>query len=238
MLKRRYSVALKTNLPRVLRYHLRKRRGAASGTFCFTRRTHRNTSQRSNAQSRRTPSGAEVRVRRADGEWRCVSSYAARRFRLMKSLFATDYAETLPVCILAAQGSPEIWGVSPIPGIEPDARQRHWELRSRVRRGTPRSITAHFPDGRKEFGTPFFPGVGRPPGELRTFDLKDDPRSRSVQPLISNLIESEWTIFDLRPLRQLINERPGIIDSDLATLIFGIDMIVMIPEATPSTPLR
>ena len=51
--------------------------------------------------------------------------------------------------------------------------------------------------------------------------------------MLANLLESDWTMFDLRPLRQGFNGGP-----DLATLVFGMDILVMIPEATPSAQIQ
>jgi len=162
---------------------------------------------------------------------------AARRFRLMKSLFATDYAElsrsaSSPPKVLLKFGAFHIyrgWNPMHASGIGnyiAEFAEAHG------------AQSLHICVMAVKSSEHRFSGVGRPPGELRTFDLKDDPRSRYLQPLISNLLEPDWTIFDLRPLRQFVNERPGIINSDLTALIFGIDMLVMIPEATPSTPIR
>ena len=45
-------------------------------------------------------------------------------------------------------------------------------------------------------------------------------------------------MFDLRPLLQDFNALAGAINPDLATLVFGIDILVMVPEGTPSTEIR
>ena len=45
-------------------------------------------------------------------------------------------------------------------------------------------------------------------------------------------------MFDLRPLRQDLNTPGGAIDPDLATLVFGYDILVIVPESTPSTEIR
>jgi hypothetical protein len=51
--------------------------------------------------------------------------------------------------------------------------------------------------------------------------------------MLANLRVSDWTMFDLRPLRQGL-----IVSSDLTTLVFRMDILVMIPEAPPSTQIR
>jgi hypothetical protein len=44
-------------------------------------------------------------------------------------------------------------------------------------------------------------------------------------------------LFDLRPLRHDFNAL-GSVNPDLATLVFGIDMLVLVPEGTPSTKIH
>jgi hypothetical protein len=55
---------------------------------------------------------------------------------------------------------------------------------------------------------------------------------------LSNLLPSDWTVFDLRPLRADLSGPGRAVDPDLATLVFGLDILVMIPEATASTEMR
>ena len=45
-------------------------------------------------------------------------------------------------------------------------------------------------------------------------------------------------MFDLRPLRQEIAAPGGAVNADLATLVFGYDILVMVPEGTPSVEVR
>ena len=47
-----------------------------------------------------------------------------------------------------------------------------------------------------------------------------------------------WTMFDLRPLRHDVSAPGGAINPDLATLVFGYDILVIVPEGTPSTEIR
>jgi len=75
------------------------------------------------------------------------------------------------------------------------------------------------------------------PAQLRPFNQENEPPSRYLQPVFRNLLGSDWTMFDLRPLRQDLN-RPGATDPDWATLVFGYDILVMVPEGTPSTEIR
>ena len=79
---------------------------------------------------------------------------------------------------------------------------------------------------------PIHPRVGQP-AQLRPFNLADQPGWRYLQPIFSNLLQSDWTMFDLRPLRPDVS-RPGAINADLATLVFGYDILVMVPEGRPA----
>jgi hypothetical protein len=76
------------------------------------------------------------------------------------------------------------------------------------------------------------------PAQQRPFNLEEQPGFRYLQPVFSNLLGSGWTMFDLRPLRQDLNAPGGAINPDMATLIFGYDMLVIVPEGTPSTEIR
>jgi len=84
---------------------------------------------------------------------------------------------------------------------------------------------------------PIHPRVGQP-AQRRPFNHEDEPRSRYLQSMFSNLLRSDWTMFDLRPLRRDLNTPGGAIDPDLATLVFGYDILVIVPEGTPSTEIR
>ena len=78
---------------------------------------------------------------------------------------------------------------------------------------------------------PIYPRVGQP-AQLRPFNYEDQPDARYLQPMFNNLLLSDWTMFDLRPLRQNLN---AAINPELATLVFGFDILVMVPEGRPAT---
>ena len=56
---------------------------------------------------------------------------------------------------------------------------------------------------------------------------------RYLQLFLSKTLKSEWTLFDLRPLRRDFNALAGRSNADLATLVFGIDMLIVVPEGIP-----
>ena len=160
---------------------------------------------------------------------------AERRSRLMKTLFSADYAEAaraeaVPPKVLLKFGAYHIYrGLNPVHGsgignyvaeFAEGQGAQSLHIRMLAVRGS----------------EPIYPKVGQP-ARLRPFNLKDDPGSRYLEPMLANLLDSDWTMFDLRPLRQSLNG-PGIANSDLTTLVFGMDILVMIPEATPATQVR
>ncbi len=84
---------------------------------------------------------------------------------------------------------------------------------------------------------PFSPRLGQP-AELRPFNLAEQPDFSYMQPMFSNLLPSEWTMFDLRPLRRFVGAPAASTNPAMATLIFGYDLVVLVPEATPSPTIR
>ena len=83
---------------------------------------------------------------------------------------------------------------------------------------------------------PFYPRLGQPQ-QHRSFNLRDDPGSRYLDPMLDNLLPSDWTVFDLRPLRRGFSTLSASSPA-LANLISGIDILVMVPKATPGTEIR
>ena len=60
-----------------------------------------------------------------------------------------------------------------------------------------------------------------------------EARPRALQLFVGKRLESDWTLFDLRPLRHNFNALAGRANVDLATLVFGIDMLIVVPEGKP-----
>jgi hypothetical protein len=162
---------------------------------------------------------------------------SGRRSRLMKTLFTADYDEAArleasPPKDLLKFGAYHIYR-----GLNPMQDSGIGKYVAELADGhDARSLHICLMDVRGSY--PMFGGVGRPARGLRPFNLQEDPRSRYLDPILANLLESQWTLFDLRTLREDVRRRPEIVSSELATLIFGMDILVMLPEATPSTRLR
>jgi hypothetical protein len=158
---------------------------------------------------------------------------SGRRNQLMKTLFAADYADALrsessPPKVLLKFGAFHIY--------------RGWNP---VHESGLGNYVAEFADARGaeslhicvmavKWSTPIYAGIGRPAVTTRTVDLKQDAASHYLEPILSNVVAADWTVFDLRPLRQTLHEIPGAASPNLANLIFGIDLLVIIPDATPS----
>jgi hypothetical protein len=161
---------------------------------------------------------------------------ARRRERLMKTRFAADYARATstaaaPPKVLLKFGGYHVYrGLNPVHGsgignyiaeLAESQGAQSLHIRLMPVKGS----------------QPIHPRVGQP-AQLRPFNYADQPRSRYLQPILSNLLPSDWTMFDLRPLRQELDAPGGAVSPDLATLVFGYDILVMVPEGTPSTEIR
>lgn len=72
------------------------------------------------------------------------------------------------------------------------------------------------------------------PREFNQID-GDDASLPFLKPMVENLADSGWTLFDLRELRKNIQL---IGSSELRRVILGFDLLVIIPEAKPSTQLQ
>jgi hypothetical protein len=161
---------------------------------------------------------------------------ARRRERLMKTRFAANYARAAstaaaPPKVLLKFGGYHIYrGLNPVHG----SGIGNYVAELAESQG---AQSLHIRLMPVKGSQPIYPKVGQP-AQLRPFNYADQPGSRYLQPILSNLLPSDWTMFDLRPLRQDAASPRGAIDPDLATLVFGIDIQVMVPEGTPSTEIR
>jgi hypothetical protein len=72
------------------------------------------------------------------------------------------------------------------------------------------------------------------PTALQPFVMTEDPAYAWLKPAIANLAPSGWTLFDLRSLR--FRKLSGL-DADWSRVIYGYDLLVIIPELTPADPL-
>jgi hypothetical protein len=83
-----------------------------------------------------------------------------------------------------------------------------------------------------------FAGIGKP-FQAAPLDLANDKDSEFsfMGPFLSNQVENQWTLFDLRPLRNKFGSY-GKVDPELERLIFGMDFVVLIPDPKASREIQ
>ena len=77
-------------------------------------------------------------------------------------------------------------------------------------------------------GSPYEPG---------TFDLTNESSYAFMKPMFDLLLAKSWTMYDLRPLRDGFDSL-GSTGEDMERLVFGYDILVLIPETSPSAQIR
>ena len=159
---------------------------------------------------------------------------ARRRERLMKTLFAADYARaaataSTPPKVLLRFGAYHLYrGLNPARG----SGIGNYVAEFAEAQG---AQSLHIRLMPLKGSQPIHPRVGQP-AQLRAFNYAALPAFRYMQPLFGTLLPADWTMFDLRPLRREWNAL-GVRDPELATLVFGYDIVVMVPEAVPTTEI-
>ncbi len=83
-----------------------------------------------------------------------------------------------------------------------------------------------------------FAGIGRR-YQAGDFNLAEDKDSDFLflKPMFDNLESGGWTMFDLRGLRKGFRSLEPV-DKEMERLIFGYDLLVLIPNATPSKQIQ
>jgi len=84
-------------------------------------------------------------------------------------------------------------------------------------------------------GTHFTYGGYARPGKLEKFVLDEDDEYRWLKPAIDNQLPDAWTLYDLRKLRF---QKLGPLDPEMKRLIYGYDLLVIIPELSPADPIK
>jgi hypothetical protein len=77
-------------------------------------------------------------------------------------------------------------------------------------------------------------GYGRPTN-LKKFVTDEDDSYRWLKPAIDGQGSGSWTLYDLRRLRF---QKLGPVDADMERLIYGYDLLIIIPESTPADPVE
>jgi hypothetical protein len=164
---------------------------------------------------------------------------ARRRERLMKTLFAANYARAAagtappPKVLLKFGAFHGYRGLNPVHG----SGIGNYVAEFAEAQGAQSLHIYLMPEKGSQ---PIHPRVGQP-AQRRPFNLADQPGWRYLQPIFSNRLQSGWTMFDLRPLRQDVaapGGAMGAVNPELATLVFGYDILVIVPASTPSTEIR
>jgi hypothetical protein len=73
------------------------------------------------------------------------------------------------------------------------------------------------------------------PTKLEKFVMDEDPDYRWLKPAIDNQIPGAWTLYDLRKLRFA---KLGTLDPGMERLIYGYDLLVIVPELTPADVIQ
>jgi hypothetical protein len=79
-----------------------------------------------------------------------------------------------------------------------------------------------------------YAGYGRPT-KVERFVLDEDRDYRWLKPAIDNQLPNAWTLFDLRKMRF---QALSAVDPDMERLIYGYDLLIIIPEVTPADLIR
>jgi hypothetical protein len=73
------------------------------------------------------------------------------------------------------------------------------------------------------------------PTKLENFVMDEDPDYRWLKPAIDNQVSGAWTLYDLRKLRFA---KFATLDPGMERLIYGYDLLVIVPELTPADPIQ
>lgn len=79
-----------------------------------------------------------------------------------------------------------------------------------------------------------YAGYGRPM-KLEPFVMTDDSDYRWLKPVVDNQVSGAWTLYDLRNLRF---QKLGAVDPDMERVIYGYDLLVIVPELTPADSIH
>ncbi|HTA23645.1 MAG TPA: hypothetical protein VK763_08940 [Terriglobales bacterium] len=73
------------------------------------------------------------------------------------------------------------------------------------------------------------------PTKLEKFVMDEDPDYHWLKPAIDNQVSNGWTLYDLRKLRF---SKFGALDPGMERMIYGYDLLVIVPELTPADPIQ
>jgi hypothetical protein len=73
------------------------------------------------------------------------------------------------------------------------------------------------------------------PMKLEPFVMVEDDDYHWLKPAVDNQVPNAWTLYDLRNLRF---QKLGTVDPDMQRVIYGYDLLVIVPEFTPANPIK
>ncbi len=73
------------------------------------------------------------------------------------------------------------------------------------------------------------------PTKLEKFVMDEDHDYRWLKPAVENQLLNAWTVYDLRKLRFM---ELGPVDPDMERMVYGYDLLVIVPELTPADPVQ
>jgi hypothetical protein len=73
------------------------------------------------------------------------------------------------------------------------------------------------------------------PMKLEPFVMVQDDDYHWLKPAVDNQVPNAWTLYDLRNLRF---QKLGAVDPDMERLIYGYDLLIIVPELTPANPIK
>jgi hypothetical protein len=79
-----------------------------------------------------------------------------------------------------------------------------------------------------------YAGYARPM-KLEKFVMDEDDGYRWLKPAIDNQLVDSWTVYDLRKLRF---QPLGRIDGNMERMIYGYDLLIIVPELTPADAIE
>ncbi len=73
------------------------------------------------------------------------------------------------------------------------------------------------------------------PMKLEPFVMTEDDDYHWLKPAVDNQVQNGWTLYDLRNLRF---QKLGTVDPNMERVIYGYDLLVIVPELTPAHPIK
>ncbi len=73
------------------------------------------------------------------------------------------------------------------------------------------------------------------PMKLEPFVMVEDDDYHWLKPAVDNQAPNAWTLYDLRSLRF---QKLGMLDPDMERVIYGYDLLVIVPELTPANAVK